>query len=124
MEFRSKRNVDPLCPKYVLPSAAEIVPDNGRNFIRDTLQITDINGKRSHTWQNRGREVLREPVEGSSPSKLTKEGKGVPRLEVKDINKDGIFETKRVVNPLKPEYQWRDNDDKHLNSGYGIISGS
>lgn len=108
----------------MLPSAAEIVPDNGRNFIRDTLQINDINGKRSHTWQNRGREVLKEPIEGSSPSKLTKEGKGVPRLEVKDINKDGIFETKRVVNPLKPEYHWRDNDDKQLNSGYGVISGS
>lgn len=62
VEFKSKRNIDPLCPKYTLPSAAEIIPDNGRTFIRDTLQISDINGKRSHTWQNRGKEVLRDPI--------------------------------------------------------------
>jgi hypothetical protein len=90
-EFRSKRQVDPLCPQYLLPSASEIVMDKGRKFIRDTLSIQDINGKRSHTWQNRGKETLKQEVEGSSPSKLTREVNAKARLEVKDINKDGIF---------------------------------
>lgn len=47
--FRTKRVVDPLCPKYKLPSTAEITADNGRPFIRDTLQTNDITGKRSRT---------------------------------------------------------------------------
>jgi hypothetical protein len=48
----------------------------------------------------------------------------MPRLEVKDINKDGIFESTRNTNPLQPEYHWRDNDDKNLNQSYGGIGGS
>jgi hypothetical protein len=48
----------------------------------------------------------------------------VQRLQVKDINKDGIFESSRTTNPLKPEYHWRDNDDKDLNNSYGVIRGS
>ena len=54
-EFRTKRVVDPLQPRYMLPSASEIVVDPGRKFIRDTLDAKDINNKRSHTLQNRGR---------------------------------------------------------------------
>ena len=71
-DFRTRRVVDPLCPKYMLPSASEVVMDPGRKFIRDTMEIQDINGKRSHTLMSRGREVLNEPIEGSQPSKLTK----------------------------------------------------
>lgn len=56
---------------------------------------------------------------------MTREGFGVSRLQVKDINKDQLFETKRTVNPLLPTYQWRDNDDKQLlNAQYGVIQGS
>lgn len=43
---------------------------------------------------------------------------------MKDINKDGIFESNRSVNPLQPNYQWRDQDDKSLNSNYGKINGT
>lgn len=45
-------------------------------------------------------------------------------MEVKDINKDCIFETNRRTDPLQPTYHWRDDDDKNLNSGYGRINGS
>lgn len=83
--------MDPLCPKYLLPSASDIVIDNGRKFIRDTLDTTDINGKRNNTWQNRGREIVKPEVEGSSPAKLIRELRTVQRLQVKDINKDGLF---------------------------------
>jgi len=47
-----------------------------------------------------------------------------PKLEVKDINKDGIFETNRSINPLQPSYVWRDDDDKKLNPNYGQIKGN
>jgi hypothetical protein len=90
-DFRTRRVVDPLCPKYLLPSASEIVVDPGHKFIRDPMEITDINGRRSNAWMNRGKEILKEPVEGSSPSKLTKDLHAVSRLDVKDINKDMIF---------------------------------
>jgi len=71
-----------------------------------------------------GTSAIKEPIQGSSPSKLTKDLHAVPRLEVKDINKDMIFETKRVTDPLKPSYLWRDDDDKNLNKQYGKIEGS
>ena len=122
-EFRTRRVVDPLAPKYLLPSASEIAVDQGRKFIRDTLNTQDISGKRSHTLGHR-REVIKEPVEGSSPSKLTKDVSAVPRLEVKDINKEYIFESRRSTNPLQPNYQWRDDFDKNLNRDYGSIQGS
>jgi hypothetical protein len=48
----------------------------------------------------------------------------VPRLQVKDINKDGLFESTRSTNPLQPAYHWRDNEDKTLNHSYGCIRGS
>lgn len=67
---------------------------------------------------------MKEPVVGSTPSKLTKEVKAVARLDVKDINKDMIFETTRHTNPLQPNYMWRDDDDKRLNATYGQIQGS
>lgn len=54
-EFRTNRVVDPLCPVYKLPSAAEICVDNGRNFMRDTLNIADINLKRKTLMGDRGR---------------------------------------------------------------------
>ncbi len=43
---------------------------------------------------------------------------------MKDINKDGLFESARMTNPLQPTYHWRDNDNKQLNSGYGYINGN
>ena len=63
--------MDPLCPKYLLPSASEVVMDPGRKFMRDTLEIQDINGKHKHSWTAKPRNE-RDMIEGSSPSKLTK----------------------------------------------------
>lgn len=67
---------------------------------------------------------MKEPIQGSQPAKLTKIIKAHSNLEVKDINKDGIFETKRNINPLEPNYEWRDHDDKKLNKNYGRIDGT
>jgi len=45
---------------------------------------------------------------------------------VKDINKDGVFETKRMTNPLNPNYNWRDNEHEpqRVNQSYGQIVGN
>lgn len=123
-EFRTNRIVDPLQPLYQLPSAAEISVDPGRNFIKNSLETADINQKRKTHISDRGRDLLKDPIEGSQPSKLTKLIKAHSNLEVKDINKDGVFESNRHVNPLNPTYQWRDVEDKQLNDKYGQINGT
>lgn len=64
-EFKTNRMVNPLCPQYLLPSVNEIAVDKGRNFVRDTLQISDINAKRRQILRERGIEALREPIPGS-----------------------------------------------------------
>jgi hypothetical protein len=48
---------------------------------------------------------------------------GVSRLEVSDINKDGIFKSTRHADPLDPVYQWRDELEK-INDKYGKIEGN
>ena len=35
-----------------------------------------------------------------------------------------IFESARRTDPLQPNYQWRDEDDRSLNKSYGKIVGS
>ena len=115
--------MDPLKPVYKLPPAAEISVDQGRNFIRDTLEITDINNKRRTLMGDRGRDILKEPIAGSQPAKLTKLIKAHSNLEVKDINKDGIFETNRHINPLEPTYKWREEENGEPRE-YGKIQGT
>lgn len=73
---------------------------------------------------NRGKQILKDPIIGSNPSKLTKDIRAVARLDVKDINKDLIFQTTRHTNPIQPSYLWRDQEDKSLNNEYGRITGS
>ena len=65
----------------------------------------------------------KESIEGSSPSKLFRTVDAVNRLDVKDINRDGLFVSKRKLrptNPLEPAYTWRDTRD-NVNSIYGDI---
>ena len=54
-DFKTRRVVDPLCPKYLLPSASDIIADPGRKFIRDNMEVQDINNERSRTWMKRGK---------------------------------------------------------------------
>ncbi len=41
-EFRTRRVVDPLAPKYQLASCSAFSVDQGKKFVRDTLIIDDI----------------------------------------------------------------------------------
>ena len=56
--------------------------------MRDTLKIQDINpAKRKYM----GGMVPRDQIQGTSSIPRTKDINAVSRLQVKDINKDGIF---------------------------------
>jgi hypothetical protein len=55
--------------------------------------------------------------------KLYRTIEAVQRLNVKDINRDGSFVSKRTLsptNPLEPSYTWRDRGDS-TNYQYGDI---
>lgn len=82
--------------------------DNGRNFIRDTLKIDDISARKDQYMRQRGYDILNEVVPGSKSRPLAYPLNAVSRLKVEDINKEGVFESKRVTNPLAPIYKWRD----------------
>lgn len=110
--------MDPLAPKYQLASCAAFSVDQGRKFLRDPLEIQDIAPPKKKYY---GGLVARDPITGSTPMARTKDLNAISRLQVKDINKDGIFESTRHTNPLIPNYEWRDdeNDKQKVNMGYG-----
>ena len=66
----------------------------------------------------------KEDIEGASPSKQFRTVEAVSRLDVKDINRDGVFESARKkypIDPLEPVYTWRDTAST-VNQRYGNLS--
>ena len=41
-DFKTKRVTNPLVPTYRLPYVAPVVPEPPREFLRNTLDISDI----------------------------------------------------------------------------------
>lgn len=119
-EFQSARVTNPLAPRYQLPYVPPVDPEPPRQFLRNTLDISDIQTKHKRIL---GSSIEKAPIEGSAPNKLFKTVNAVNRLEVKDINNDGVFISKRrenPVNPLEPSYTWREERAK-VNDRYGEI---
>lgn len=109
--FKTTRSTNPLCPDYRI-SDAEDRPVTPPKFIRDSFNVSDIEGTKAKPLYRRQHE--RDPLAVSdipgttvgwkpefkrrtSPSKA---------LDTTDINNDGIFRTRRVTNPLEPCYQY------------------
>jgi hypothetical protein len=93
-------------------------PEPPREFLRNTLDVSDIPTKHRRTLSA---PVEKAPIEGSAPSKLFRTINAVNRLEVKDINTDGVFISARKsnpTNPLDPSYTWRDKRAS-VNPRYG-----
>ncbi len=62
---------------------------------------------------------------GSQSLPRTHTNDGVSRLLVNDINKEGLFKSTRVSNPLDPTYKWRDEPQQQvINGDYGKIDGN
>lgn len=119
-EFKTNRVTNPIVPRYKLPFVPPVDPEPPRPFLRNTLDISDIPTKTRH---NNVKPREKEAIEGSLPTKLFKTINAVNRLEVKDINTDGLFTSQRVsnpTNPLEPSYTWRDQRGS-LNISYGDI---
>jgi hypothetical protein len=104
--FRSTRNVDPLQPTYVLPTAVER-PPSPPPFKRDLHSIDDIAGTKSSAylpWQTRSSNVV-EDIAGTRPRPRTLTSSDhVSQLHVRDINEDGVFRSRRTVDPLRPTH--------------------
>jgi len=95
-------------------------PEPPRQFLRNTLDISDIHTKHKKIVTP---SQVQAPIEGSAPSKLFKTINAVNRLDVKDINNDGVFISARKcnpTNPLEPSYTWRD-ERTSINQRYGDI---
>lgn len=103
----------------------QMTHDKGKEFVRDTLKTDDIVTKKDQYMRQRGLEVLNEVIPGTKSKQLVYPINGVSRLKVEDINKEGIFESRRQTNPLAPVYKWRDEDTTtKLNTDYGKIEGN
>ncbi|GMI02962.1 hypothetical protein TrLO_g8767 [Triparma laevis f. longispina] len=108
-QARSNNPVDPLMPNYKLPSY-ELPPDPTPKFLRDSLNVGDIDGTRSKplyrfpTRENVSVIDIEGAQAGWKPrhKRVQKEGKARDLMEVADINMQGVKKTQRCTDPLRP----------------------
>lgn len=117
----SERHVNPVDPKYNLP---EPKIDDGPppKFVYNGFDYGDVEG--SHPKSYKTDKPPRDPfklddIPGAQPKSLTKKFNGDRSLNVKDINEDGIFKTRRNTNPLFPDYYY---DGQTYPRDFGIQS--
>jgi hypothetical protein len=104
----STRQTNPLNPEYALPSYAESPPPIPR-FVRDAFSNDDLPGAhpRSRKSEKPPRDLMRvDDIIGyqrrGAPPRLLQSS--IDRMNVKDINTDGIHKSTRVTDPLNPVY--------------------
>ena len=116
----SERHTNPLNPQYSLPSYHDPTPIPVPKFIRDNINYDDVPGVHSKSYKSDKppRDIMKtDDINGASPKHLIKGYMGNRNLDVSDINKDGIFKTKRETNPLVPDYYY---DGQHYPQDFGI----
>jgi hypothetical protein len=103
----SRRMVNPVDPKYDLPSYDPPTIIRPR-FIRDSLYNDDVEGAHPLSYQNDKppRDIMNiDDIDGCRPVRQMRELKRVnDSLNVKDINNDGIHKTTRHCDPQNPVY--------------------
>jgi hypothetical protein len=102
----SHRNVNPVDPQYDLPPIPP-PPVACRPFIRDPLYNDDVEGAHPMPLHPScpPRDIMRvDDIPGTQTVRHIREMNRPSSLDVKDINTDGIFKTRRVVDPLNPVY--------------------
>jgi len=108
--FVTNRRVDPLVPKYALPTAPpaeNVVP----KFLRDSYDVSDITGtKPKPLFRFSQRHATTADIEGTQvgwrPRHQRVRQEGAPishQFNVRDITDTG-FKSMRVTDPLRPEY--------------------
>jgi hypothetical protein len=104
----SQRQTNPLNPQYSLPTFSE-PPAPTPRFLRDGFTNEDIPGTHAKTWQRpfATRDIMKV-AEGPGCHPRKRVGKlmqsSVDRMNVSDINNDGIYKTTRITDPLNPVY--------------------
>eukprot|EP00519_Triparma_laevis_P003354 CAMPEP_0182506788 /NCGR_PEP_ID=MMETSP1321-20130603/21937_1 /TAXON_ID=91990 /ORGANISM="Bolidomonas sp., Strain RCC1657" /LENGTH=529 /DNA_ID=CAMNT_0024712585 /DNA_START=12 /DNA_END=1601 /DNA_ORIENTATION=+ len=108
-QARSNNPVDPLMPNYKLPSY-QLPPDPTPKFLRDSLNVGDIDGTRSKplyrfpTRENVSVNDIEGAHAGWKPrhKRVQKEGTARDLMAVADINMQGVKKTQRCTDPLRP----------------------
>ena len=127
--FKTKRNTNPLQPKYNLPEL-ESYPLDIPKFIRDSIDIKDISGASpKKRFGNSKQEIHTEKqvnIDGSHPrAPYFRKNLGHLKydyMDYSDIN-EHKFKSKRTVNTLDPIYAFRKEGEEKSNY-YGPIEKS
>jgi hypothetical protein len=122
VKFKTTRQpFNPLEPKYQISKMDELespVP----KFIRDTIQVTDIDGakpRKYFRWDTRS--MFKNDIDGSSPRKRYTRNSNYNYIDYSDVTKDK-FQTKRCLNPLEPVYEVKYKGGEYYT--HGQIEGS
>lgn len=128
VKFQSKRQGnDPLNPSYNIPEV-EVRPATPPKFVRDAMQIDDIEKSRPKADIMAGR-ATRDPMKiddiaGTRAQQRHKERVncgGFTSYDYTDVTKMER-KSKRCSNPLDPTYTVMDEDGKHME--IGCVDGS
>ncbi|EAY10891.1 hypothetical protein TVAG_012570 [Trichomonas vaginalis G3] len=117
----SQRHVNPVDPDYKLPEPA--MPDEPPpKFVYNGFDYGDVEGShpKSYKTDKPPRDTFKlDDIPGAQPKTMIKKFNGDRSLNVKDINEDGIFKTRRNTNPLFPDYYY---DGQTYPRDFGIQS--
>ena len=103
------RNTNPLMPKYSLPKCEEMPIENNTKFIRNTLDIDDIEGAKPKKFISTIflRDSLnKDDLKDSFPKKPYIRKDKYNNMDYNDIYKI-VHKSKRNTNPLMPIYNWK-----------------
>ena len=113
-----KRNLNPLSPKYNLPSNIEYPPYIPK-FIRDNINIHDINGAQPKKIKNYGKlkESLKiDDIKDSWPKRPYIRKSKYEYIDYRDVT-DSYFKSNRNTNPLDPFYSMKFTDGSKCSFG-------
>ena len=107
--FQNNRHLNPLNPEYKLPSYSEPNIEHNQKFIRDTLDISDIEGAQTKNYYkykfHDNINVFNEKVDDEMIYNKIKnrKGKNYNYLDYRDVYEKKQF-SNRHINPLDPVY--------------------
>jgi hypothetical protein len=118
----SKRCLNPVDPQYVLSSKPQEPPPIPP-FIRDQMYNADVEGASPATYRSKKppRDIMKcDDISGARPSHRVRErSTRCDQFDVRDINNDGVFKTKRRVDPLEPVYVYDGQESRP--EGFGKV---
>jgi hypothetical protein len=113
---------NPLSPEYNLPKV-ETRPFTPPKFIRDQMDISDIQGARpKKDWHNNAKTKETNKIDDIPGTKAVfrhqerKNSAGFTTYDYRDVTQTN-FMSKRTVNPLSPTYTIRDEDGNAVQIG-------